>query len=211
MVKVKICGIANLEDALFCFHQGADALGFIFTKKSPRYIKPNTAKSIISSLGPFIIKVGVFMDENKEKVFNLASFLKLDVLQFHGSESPKYCAEFCKQFKVIKVIFPQDVQIKKEVSRYKKVDGFLFDIKYKDKQKEKNRLADNILKDIAVIPKLSYKVIVSGGLNTGNISKVLKKISPYAVDVSSGVEEFVGKKDKKLVHTFIRKVKYEAA
>ena len=101
MIKVKICGITNQDDAQAASRLGADALGFIFAKKSPRYIKPLTAKKIIRSLDPFIVTVGVFVDESKENVLSIASELNLDCLQFHGNESPSYCNFFKKKFKVI--------------------------------------------------------------------------------------------------------------
>lgn len=106
MVKVKICGITNLEDALFASFAGADAIGFIFSKKSPRYISEKRAGEIIQQLDPFLIKVGVFLDQEKQEVLDLASFLNLDVLQFHGKENPGYCHYFKPRFKVIKVFFP---------------------------------------------------------------------------------------------------------
>jgi phosphoribosylanthranilate isomerase len=210
MIKVKVCGITNLEDALFCSKAGADALGFIFSKKSPRYLKEKQAKEIIDNLDPFVSKVGVFMDEEKERVFEIASFLNLDVLQFHGRESPSYCAYFKKKFKVIKVLFPQDRPFKEKILKYKKVDGFLFDIKYEEKIKGKKNLSKEILKELRFLIKEGVKVIISGGLNVDNVLEV-KKISPYAVDVCSGLEKFVGKKDKDLVIKFIQKVKNEVS
>lgn len=103
MVKVKICGITNLDDALFCSRQGADAVGFIFTPASPRCIKVKDASRISGLMGPFITKVGVFLDEKKDNVLAAARTVGLDVLQFHGAESPAYCGAFQPEFKVIKV------------------------------------------------------------------------------------------------------------
>ncbi|HIE36107.1 MAG TPA: phosphoribosylanthranilate isomerase [Candidatus Omnitrophica bacterium] len=206
MVKVKICGITNLEDALFCSKCGADALGFIFSKKSPRCLGEKQAKEIIDNLDPFISKVGVFVDEKKERVFEIASFLNLDVLQFHGKESPSYCAYFKKKIKMIKTLFPQDRPFKEKILKYKRVDSFLFDIKYEEKIKGEKSLSEEILKEIKFLIKKGVRVIISGGLNINNILKI-KKASPYAVDVCSGLEKFVGRKDKDLVVKFIQKVK----
>ena len=205
MVKVKICGITNLEDALFTSARGADAVGFIFSKRSPRYITKQKAKKIISKLDPFLVKVGVFVNEEKQKVLDIASYLSLDVLQFHGDESPAYCSYFRRKFKVIKVFFPEDRPFDKKVIRYN-VDAFLFDVRYEEKIKGVKTLPRDVLKEIAAFIKSGKRIIISGGLNTGNIVE-LKKYKPYAVDVASGVEEFVGKKDHKLVDDFIRKVK----
>jgi phosphoribosylanthranilate isomerase len=205
MIKVKTCGITNIEDALMCSSLGADALGFIFSKKSPRYISEQAAGKIISKLGPFVIKVGVFLDEEKQKVLDIANNLELDVLQFHGKEMPSYCSFFKPKFKVIKVFFPQDRPFKSKISRYK-VDAFLFDIKYEDKFRGAKTLPKDVLKELFFLIKEGFNVIVSGGLGPNNVSSI-KKLSPYAVDVASGIEKFIGKKDKNLVSSFIKKVK----
>ena len=102
MIKVKICGITNLEDALLASSCGTDALGFIFSKKSPRCIKRKEAKRIICQLDPFVVKVGVFLNHQRKEVLDIASYLGLDALQFHGQESPSYCHFFRPKFKVIK-------------------------------------------------------------------------------------------------------------
>lgn len=205
MVKVKICGITNLEDALACSKEGADALGFIFSKKSPRYITGKEAAKIISGLDPYITKVGVFMDEEKEKVLEIANTLSLDALQFHGKENPSYCLNFVPNFRVIKVFFPQDCPFEAKVLHYK-IDAAMFDVKYEQKSKGKNTLDKNMLKEVSKLIKESSRVIVSGGLTVKNISQIVK-LNPYAVDVSSGLEKFVGKKDIELVKEFIKKVK----
>jgi len=205
MIKVKTCGITNIEDALICSNEGADALGFIFSQKSPRYISRQAAKKIISKLGPFVIKVGVFLDQEKQKVLDIATNLGLDILQFHGNETPAYCSFFKQKFKVIKVFFPQDRPFKNKISRYK-VDAFLFDIKYEDKAQGRKVLAKDVLKELFALIKEGYNVIISGGLSPNNIDAV-KRLSPYAVDVASGIEKFIGKKDKELVSRFIKRIK----
>lgn len=205
MIKVKICGITNLEDALAAQAVGADALGFIFSKKSPRYIDEKEAKNIIEQLPPFVTKVGVFVDEDKERVLELAASLSLDALQFHGQESPAYCKFFLGKFKVIKVIFPDNASLIDRIVDYK-IDAFLFDIKYEDKIQGKKTLSEDMLKEIRTLIKQGYRVIISGGLTVKNVGKV-KKLLPYAIDVASGVEKMVGKKDKELVELFIKKVK----
>jgi len=207
IVKVKICGITNFQDASLASFAGADAIGFIFSKKSPRYISQRKAKEIIQKLDPFIVKVGVFLDQDKQEVLDIASSLGLDVLQFHGKETPVYCHFFKPKFKVIKVFFPEDAPYEKKISRYK-VDAFMFDIKFEKKAKGVKTLSAKDLKELAELIKKGKQVIISGGLNLGNISN-LKKLKPYAIDVASGVESMVGKKDSQLVNTFIKKVKNE--
>ena len=209
MIKVKICGITNLEDALFASRAGADAIGFIFSKKSPRCISEQKAYKIIRNLDPFLVKVGVFLDEEKQRVLDIASFLSLDVLQFHGGETPAYCHFFKPKFKVIKVFFAQDRPYEAKFSRYK-IDAFMFDVRYEEKAKGRKILEPNTLKEAAGFIKKGRRIIISGGLNVKNIGKV-KKLKPYALDVASGIEKMVGKKDEQLTKTFIKKVKYESA
>ena len=211
MVKVKICGITNLEDALACSQLGADALGFIFAKVSPRYISPLKAKQIVRKLEPFITKVGVFVDEDRVQVLRIAKEVGLNVLQFHGRESIHFCKFFLSHFKVIKAIFPQEASSLSLENIVKfGVDGYLFDVSWYKKLEGKRQLKKSIIKKLA---KFTSKIslILSGGLNPHNIEDILKVIRPYAVDVASGVESIVGKKDIDKVREFIRKVKlYEA-
>ncbi|MCF7908438.1 MAG: phosphoribosylanthranilate isomerase [Candidatus Omnitrophica bacterium] len=205
MVKVKICGITNLEDALLASSLGADALGFIFSKKSPRYISESAAKKIITRLDPFLTKVGVFLDQEPKAVFDIATKLNLDVLQFHGSESASYCRFFAKKFKLVKVFFPQNSADLKKISGYK-VDANMFDVKYEQKKSGVNFLSESILAGISKLIKRGEPVIISGGLNVNNVIKI-KKLKPYAIDVASGIEKLVGKKDEQLIKEFIEKVK----
>jgi phosphoribosylanthranilate isomerase len=205
MVKVKICGITDLEDAVWASSAGADALGFIFTSRSPRFIKPDEAKKIIERLDPFVFKTGVFLDEDSQKVSDIAFALGLNGLQFHGRESADYCEIFSKDFKVIKVIFPTDEPLARQVKRYR-CDAFLFDVPLKEKQAGVKGLPPEALKEISDLIKSGIRCIISGGLNCKNVNKALK-FSPYAVDVSGGVEKMVGKKDKDLVREFIEKAK----
>lgn len=203
MVKVKICGITNLEDALFCSEAGADALGFIFWRKSPRYLSPRLAKKIIDNLDPFVSSVGVFVDEPKKSVHEIAIYLNLDVLQFHGKETPSYCNSFRGQFEVVKTLFPEDID-ESYIRRFT-ASAYLFDLSWEDKQKGAKVLSHNVLRKIKAVK--NKRIIISGGLRPDNISYSIKKIKPYALDVASGVEVFPGKKDKKLVKLFIEKAK----
>ena len=206
MIKVKICGITNLEDALACSQEGADALGFIFSKKSSRCINEKEAIKIVSGIDPYVTKVGVFLDEEKERVLEIANELCLDVLQFHGEESPVYCNFFKPKFKVVKVFFSQDKPFSEKLSRYK-IDAAMFDIKHEEKLNNKVTLDKDAIKEISALIKKGERMIISGGLTVKNISQFIK-FKPYAVDVSSGLEKLVGKKDIELVREFVRKVKH---
>lgn len=209
MIKVKICGITNIEDARICIREGADALGFIFTKKSSRFVNEKDAKKIISILDPFTTKVGVFLNEEKEKVLATATELGLEVLQFHGQETPAYCHSFRPRFRVIKTLFPENRPFAQAISRYR-VDAFLFDVAPHDKAQGTASLDKEALKEIAVLIKAGHCVIVSGGLTPDTVARY-KKLQPYALDVASGLEKFVGKKDEDLVKMFIKKAKSEGA
>ncbi|MDP8290390.1 MAG: phosphoribosylanthranilate isomerase [Candidatus Susulua stagnicola] len=208
-MKVKICGITNSKDAALVSSVGADAIGFIFSKKSPRCISTRKAEGIIKSLDPFIVKVGVFLNQDKQEVSDIASSLNLDVLQFHGKETPAYCHSFKPRFKVIKVFFPEDSPYERKISGYK-VDAFMFDVKYEKKLNGEKTLSTKDLKELSNLIKKGKRIIISGGLNINNISKI-KRIKPYALDVASGVESMVGEKDSQLVSAFVNKVKYEVA
>jgi len=209
MIRVKICGITNLEDALFCAYEGVDALGFIFYKKSPRYISFSSAERIAKKLGPFVSKVGVFVNEDKKKILKIACDIGLDVVQLHGEEDKDFCDFLRKKIKVIKAFFPKKFSL--EFKRYK-VDAYLFDVRLEDKlRKREDSLGEEIIKRLSFFAR-ERRIIISGGLNCQNIKRVLSKIQPYAVDVARGVEKCPGKKDKELVKKFIRIVKrYEVS
>ncbi|MCK4810002.1 MAG: phosphoribosylanthranilate isomerase [Candidatus Omnitrophica bacterium] len=210
VIKIKICGITNSKDALSCAELGADVLGFIFSKVSPRYILPSKAKQIIKQLPPFIVKVGVFVDEKKEVVLKIGEELGLDVLQFHGKESFGFCNFFRPGFKVVKTFFPYEDKFLVNVEKYR-VDACLFDVEWARKLKGEKRLKISMLKKLGKLDS-KIRMIISGGLTPDNVNSVLKVITPYALDVASGVESFPGKKDIDKVKSFIKNVKcYEDA
>lgn len=204
VVKIKICGIKDSEDASLCVQEGADALGFIFYPGSPRFILPRQAKAITRDLPCFISKVGVFVDEKEESVRQIADLVGLDTLQFHGREPAYYCKKFEKDFKVIKSFFPRDGSILSLITKYR-VNGILLDIPFKDKKKTPRATLD-----FRLIKKLSSQIqflILSGGLSPFNVESLVKNLRPYGVDVARGVEKFPGKKDRELVKKFIRTVR----
>ncbi len=200
MVKVKICGITNIDDALFCSAAGADALGFIFYRRSPRYITPQRAKKIVCKLPPFVAKVGVFVDESKHTVLEIADYVGIDILQFHGKESHGYCLSFGTKFRVIKTFFPPTIPS----GAYQKLNTYLFDIKWEEKLRKRQTLKADFLSKIKKIE--GKNIIISGGLTPQNVLRIVRGFKPYAVDVSSGVEILPGRKDRALVKDFIIKV-----
>lgn len=207
MVRVKICGITNLEDARLCADKGADALGFIFYRNSPRYIPPEKARKIIKDIGPFVNFVGIFKDADKDEVRKIIEYVPLDTLQFHGKESRGYCNLFSRRHKIVKVFFPSDVNNDEYILKYN-VDAYMFDLPWEEKIKGRKVIDNEFLSKIAAFKKRNnIKIIISGGLTPHNVKRFIRKIKPYAVDVASGVEEFIGKKDKEKISSFIQEVK----
>lgn len=203
MVKVKICGITNLEDALVAAEYGADALGFIFYEKSPRYISTANAMKIIKELPPFVTKVGVFVDDPVEKVKQMKVFTGIDAVQLHGNETPNICHSMGNR--VIKAfrVSGQWSAVSNRMKRYQ-VSAYLLDTHREGVPGGTGKTFDWKL---AVEAKKHGRIILAGGLTPDNVSEAVKKVRPYAVDVASGVEERPGKKDLKKVKEFIERAK----
>jgi phosphoribosylanthranilate isomerase len=200
MVKVKICGITNLEDALASLFSGADALGFVFYKKSPRYISPLKARNISRILPKNICRVGVFVDEKVKTVRNIARLCGLNMLQFHGKESAGYCRKF-KGYKIIKAFAVKGKPDLAKLSEYKGC-ALLFDAYLKDCPGGTGKKFNwNLLRNI---DKIGEAVFLSGGLTAANVSRAIKLLKPEWVDVSSAVEFEPGKKDHKKIKQFIQ-------
>jgi phosphoribosylanthranilate isomerase len=203
MTKVKICGITNLEDALLSAKFGADALGFNFYAKSPRYIEPEKAREIIDQLPEKILKVGVFVNETLEKVAEISTIASLDAIQLHGEETPEYCGEIklktnleiIKAFRVSPEFLPEDVM------KYK-VDAILLDAY---NPQEHGGTGETFDWEIAKkVQEIFPKMYLAGGLNDNNVSNAMNLVKPYAVDVCSGIEASKGKKDEVKLANFLR-------
>lgn len=199
-VKVKICGITNLEDALAAADYGADALGFVFYKGSPRYISPEAAREIIRQLPPLITTVGVFVDETPERIEETLRHVPIDVAQLHGHEPPELCILSRRVIKAIRVKELSDLE---PLKKYR-VSAYLLDTYTPESLGGTGQIFNW---DIAVAAKEFGKVILAGGLNPENIERAIRWVRPYGVDVSSGVEEEKGKKDLKRMRLFIERAK----
>jgi len=206
MTKVKICGITSLEDALKIAELNPDAMGFVFYKRSPRYIQPLKAYGIIRQLPVGILKVGIFVDAAQKYVRRTAKLCALDLLQFHGKETPKFCEKF-KNYKVIKAF-----RIKKSVDRdgilKYNTYGYLFDTFQRSKAGGTGKKFDwRLLKGLG---DLGRPIFLSGGLNEKNVSRAIEAIRPDWVDVSSSVEQKPGRKSFEKAKIFIEKVRSRA-
>jgi len=194
MTRIKICGLTNLEDALLAVELGADALGFIFSE-SPRKITVEKARFIINHLPPFIIKVGVFVNEAVDSVKKIDSALGLHLLQFHGDESVDYVRSFDgKGIKAFRVAELLDL----EIIAHSGFDFFILDSKIKGQPFDL---------EIALRAKRYGKFLLGGGLNPENVEQVLEKVSPFGIDACSGIEIHPGKKDPEKLREFIWRIK----
>lgn len=201
-VRVKICGITNIKDALAACSCGADALGFVFAK-SPRRVNPRVAKAIIKKLPPYVVTVGVFVNEDKDKVFKIAADCGLGCLQFHGDETPGYCGYFKNRYKIIKAVSVRDGNSLAGLGRYD-VDAFLLDAYVPGKRGGTGVGFDW---DLAVKAKRYGKpLVLAGGIRAENVSEAIERTRPYAVDVSSAVEKSPGKKDRGLMKRVMGKI-----
>lgn len=202
MVKIKICGITNLDDAKAAADCGADALGFVFYRKSPRAVEPKKAASIIAKLPAFTTAVGVFVNERREAIEKICQSTGIDVIQLHGDESPEACRLFRRVIKGIRV---KSLESLEPLKRYEGlVSAFLLDT-YDPQILGGTGQVFNW--DIAIEAKTFGRIILAGGLTPDNISEAIRRAKPYAVDVSSGVELEKGKKDHQKMRLFIERAK----
>jgi len=201
MVRVKICGITSLEDALQAVQAGADALGFVFYEKSPRNLNPEQAASIISELPPFVQAVGLFVNTDAGFVNDTADRCRLDLVQLHGDETTDYCDLISRR--VIKAFRVRDISSLDTVKDYR-VAGILLDA-YSPRAYGGTGICFDW--EIAGSAGDFCPLILAGGLTPDNIREAVDTVAPYAVDVSSGVESSPGRKDHEKVTEFIKKAK----
>lgn len=200
-VKVKVCGMTSLKDALVAVEGGADAVGFIFYKKSPRSVTMKTVREIVLELPPFVDTVGVFVDETAEQINKIADYCNLDIIQLHGDESPTFCKKIRR--KVIKAFRIKDMQSVKKISNFQ-VSGFLLDTFSEKLHGGTGKVFDW---NLALPAKKFGPVIMAGGLTPNNVQQAVRQIRPYGVDVCSGVESEPGIKDHKKVRAFLNNAK----
>lgn len=198
-MKIKICGITNLEDAQCAVEIGVWAVGFIFYKKSPRYIEPLKAREIISKLPSEVKKIGVFVNEDLETMLEVSNITNIDTFQLHGDEKPELCKLLTKE--IIKAFrFTQESELE-IINQYKEItDSFLIDAKVKNAFGGTGVLADW---ELAKKVKNYGNLILAGGIGSDNIAEAIKIVNPFAIDLSSSVEYSAGIKN----HEKIRSLK----
>ena len=203
--RVKICGITRIEDALAAAQAGADALGFVFDPKSPRHVSPDQAHALARALPPFVTVVGLFVNAAPDSIEAVLSRVPLDLIQFHGNETPEQCRRYHRSY--IKAIHMQtDVNLHEKARLYHDAAGLLFDTFVADKAGGSGQIFD-----WSRIPSdLGKPVILAGGLTPENVGEAIGTAHPYAVDVSSGVEQAKGIKDAKKISAFIDAVRSAA-
>ncbi|AYF87432.1 phosphoribosylanthranilate isomerase [Pseudomonas sp. DY-1] len=201
-VRIKICGITRIEDALAAVAAGADAIGFVFYAKSPRAVTSAQAGAIIAALPPFVTTVGLFVDMPRAELKQLLEVVSLDLLQFHGDESPADCAGYGRPYiKALRVKPGDDVAA--AIARYPDASGVLLDTYVAGIPGGTGEAFD-----WSLVPRNAAKpVILAGGLTPENIGEAVRQVCPYAVDVSGGVEASKGIKDAAKIQAFIQRAR----
>jgi phosphoribosylanthranilate isomerase len=199
--RVKICGITRVEDALAAVAAGCDAIGLVFYASSPRHIEKARAAEIVQALPPFVSAVGLFVNASAHDIYSVLSDVGLDVLQFHGDESPEFCDQFKMPYlKAVRV--RPGTNLVQCATDYAGARALLLDT-----YTEGVPGGTGHTFDWALIPSgLQKPLILAGGLNPENVGAAIQQVRPYAVDVSGGVEREKGIKDADKIAAFMRGV-----
>lgn len=199
--RVKICGLTRTEDVESAVASGADALGFVFYEPSPRAVSIADAQTLIRSVPAFVSVVGLFVNPTEQEVREVLSHLPLDLLQFHGDESPEFCSQFQRRW--IKAIRVQNrEQVIQAFARYHEAAGLLVDAWDPDRYGGTGKSFNwDLIPSERPLP-----LILAGGLSSDNVFRAVEQVQPWAVDVSGGVERSKGIKDIQKISDFIKEV-----
>jgi len=202
VVRSKICGITRIEDGLIAAEAGADAIGLVFYAKSPRAVSVQQARAIIAALPPFVTTVGLFVDADRSELKAILEVLPLDLLQFHGDETPAACEGFARPYIKALRVRPGD-DIAARIEPYANAAGILLDTYVAGVPGGTGEAFD-----WSLVPHgLPKPIILAGGLTAENVRAAIDQVRPYAVDVSGGVEASKGVKDAQKVRAFVRAVR----
>ena len=201
VVRSKICGITRIEDALIAAEAGADAIGLVFYAKSPRAVSIQQARDIGATLPAFVTTVGLFVNASREELNDVLAGVALDLLQFHGDESPAECESYQRPYIKALRVKPGD-DIAQLAAPYAKARGILLDTYVPGVPG-----GTGAAFDWSLVPSgLSLPVILAGGLSAANVQAAIEQVRPYAVDVSGGVEAGKGIKDAAKIRAFMQAV-----
>ncbi len=202
VVRSKICGITRVDDALTAAKAGADAIGLVFYAKSSRAVDVRQAREIVAALPPFVTTVGLFVNASRCEINEILDAVPLDMLQFHGDETPAQCEGFHRPwFKALRVGNGEDIEA--QVARYANASGILLDTFVAGVPGGTGERFDWSLIPAA----LAKPLILAGGLTAENVQQAIAQVRPYAVDVSGGVEASKGVKDASKVMAFVGRVR----
>ncbi len=203
--RVKICGITSPADAQAAAAAGADAIGLVFYAPSPRAVDIDTARAIVAALPPFVTRVGLFVDAAPEEIERVLLNVALDVLQFHGRETPEDCGRYGRPY-LKAIAMGEGVDLHAAEVRYAAAQGLLVDTYQKGRPGGTGRVFD-----WGLVPTgLAKPIILAGGLTPENVGEAIARVGPYAVDVSGGVESAPGIKDERRLRAFCRRARGES-
>ena len=198
--RIKFCGIRSPEHAKFAEDLGVDAIGMVFVPDTPRFIDLQTASAICDSTGPFINRVGLFVNPSADEVMDVLAEVDLDVLQFHGEEAAEFCESF--GFPYLKAVRVQSAdQVIEAAQTHARASGLLL-----DSHSSRAQGGTGETFDWSLIPQVDKPILLAGGLNPENVAQAIAKVKPYAVDVSSGIESAPGLKDADRMRAFVSAV-----
>ncbi|MBD8604677.1 phosphoribosylanthranilate isomerase [Pseudomonas sp. CFBP 8771] len=201
-VRSKICGITRIEDALAAAHAGADAIGLVFYAKSPRAVNVQQARAIIAALPPFVTTTGLFVNASRCELGEILDAVPLDLLQFHGDETPEECEGYHRPYiKALRVRAGDDLQA--ACRAYRNASGILLDTYVAGVPGGTGESFDWSL----VPAGLDKPIVLAGGLHAGNVAQAVAQVKPWAVDVSGGVESSKGIKDHRKIDAFLKAVR----
>lgn len=198
--RIKFCGIRSPEHAKLAEGLGVDAIGMVFVPETPRFVDLDSAAAICDSVGPFVQRVGLFVNPSADQVMDVLAEVDLDILQFHGEESPEFCESF--GFPYLKAVRVQNAdQILDADRTHARASALLLD---SHSNKAQGGTGESF--DWELIPQINKSIVLAGGLNPENVAQAIAKVKPYAVDVSSGIESAPGVKDADRMRAFVSAV-----
>ncbi len=201
-VRVKFCGLTRIEDAHAAVKVGCDAIGFVLTKRSKRFVDPSLAREMRNALPPFVSTVALFSDDEEQWVKESIRDVQPTFLQFHGSESRNYCESFGVPY-IKSIAMADGGGIDQAIAEHPNAIALLF-----DSHRSGENGGSGLVFDWNTMPnRLPKPVILAGGLTCDNVARAVRTVRPYAVDVSSGIESAPGIKDAELMRRFINEVK----